>query len=218
MRMKTTVVTPTQCGSQNGTFLCRNGRCIYQNWTCDHHDDCGDGSDEEECPHSSSTTHLLPSESESDSSDTENDLDVDNGIQGQGYSAEGHEMVEMNDTNAAVDDDDENILVSERLSAQWERVSESEEESDDVCILGDPLHRNELDRGLRHQSHCDNASLDTDASASITSGENQDGSPTDLMVKDSSDDDDDDSSDSDNDDHDNSRNSTPKPDTHWIVL
>ncbi|XP_052817090.1 low-density lipoprotein receptor-related protein 12-like [Mya arenaria] len=367
--------SPTQCGSQNGTFLCRNGRCIYQNWTCDHHDDCGDGSDEEECPRvvttkrviiaaicgsmicalllvilvgcscklyslraidisphhrienpmgrlyaelvrrrapppyheamltsrnfdevqqeyldqlrnssrrsrrsgrgnrrrsrnqptrdnpdaglvdqndadsnnngdrngnhiihengpqlivideenlnennidvtdSSSTTHLLPSESESDSSDTENDLDVDNGIQGQGYSAEGHEMVEMNDTNAAVDDDDENILVSERLSAQWERVSESEEESDDVCILGDPLHRNELDRGLRHQSHCDNASLDTDASASITSGENQDGSPTDLMVKDSSDDDDDDSSDSDNDDHDNSRNSTPKPDT-----
>lgn len=42
-----------QCGSHNGTFLCENGRCIYETWTCDERDDCGDYSDEKDCSGSS---------------------------------------------------------------------------------------------------------------------------------------------------------------------
>lgn len=38
-----------QCGTHNGTFLCDNGRCIYESWTCDERDDCGDNSDEQFC-------------------------------------------------------------------------------------------------------------------------------------------------------------------------
>ena len=35
---------PATCNWPN--FLCDNGNCIPETWTCDKKDDCGDGSDE----------------------------------------------------------------------------------------------------------------------------------------------------------------------------
>ncbi|CAF1054023.1 unnamed protein product [Rotaria sp. Silwood1] len=38
------------CNSNNGTFLCKNLNCIYEIWVCDGTNDCGDNSDEINCP------------------------------------------------------------------------------------------------------------------------------------------------------------------------
>ena len=43
------VSVPVQCGTHNGTFLCDNQKCIYETWTCDKTNDCGDNSDEQGC-------------------------------------------------------------------------------------------------------------------------------------------------------------------------
>ena len=31
-------------------FRCENSRCIFSEYKCDHYDDCGDNSDERNCP------------------------------------------------------------------------------------------------------------------------------------------------------------------------
>ncbi|KAI0235621.1 Low-density lipoprotein receptor-related protein 12 [Lamellibrachia satsuma] len=37
------------CNLNNGTFLCKNKKCIYEKWLCDAANDCGDNSDEVNC-------------------------------------------------------------------------------------------------------------------------------------------------------------------------
>lgn len=161
-----------------------------------------ENSNSENIDRTSSTAELLPSDSETDSSDLDDDLDSEDEVTGEGQgenTPQGHAVIDGN--RNIEDDDDENILLSGSLSAQWARNVDSD--NDDACILMDETLP-EIEQG---QGHCDNASIDTEASVSIISMETQETNTLDLDDKSS------------DDEHSaleelqNSRNSTPKPET-----
>ena len=41
-------------------FTCGNGHCIFQTWRCDNETDCPDGTDEVNCPASTTETPNIP--------------------------------------------------------------------------------------------------------------------------------------------------------------
>lgn len=43
-------------------FTCKNGKCIQKRWACDLDNDCGDNSDEENCPNVTCASELQCSE------------------------------------------------------------------------------------------------------------------------------------------------------------
>lgn len=148
----------------------------------------------------SSTAELLPSATDSDSSDLdEHESETDLAEHGQGCSVANADQE---------DDDDENILSSAVLSAQWTRTIDSDDSSDDACILDNgSITPASNDLESQGQGPCDNGSIDTEASASISSMEQHDIPTSSNMFKDS------DSESLGNEEIENSRNSTPKPDS-----
>ena len=52
-----TTYWPGSCGYDS--FLCDNGNCIPSSWECDSDNDCGDGSDEDNCYGNFSAFHSL---------------------------------------------------------------------------------------------------------------------------------------------------------------
>lgn len=156
----------------------------------------------------SSTAELLPSgsETELDSDEVASETDLAERSGGQNGNND--------DVNG--DDDDENILASTSLSAQWMRNIDSDDCSDDACILNDDSPENlpsSLDEQSIHQRHYDNASIDTEATASIASIETHELQEIEMSFKESENDSD---SDDDEDLH-NSRNSMPKPDSRHVT-
>lgn len=159
----------------------------------------------------SSTAELLPSESESESDDVESETDL--AEQGEGHiegQSGSNNSDHANEGDNGDEDDDENILASTSLSAQWMRNVDSDDSSDDVCILDTQgnMHSSEAHRSRGH-GQCDNASIDTEATASIASMEQQEIPSNEPLFKDSENE-----SDSDGEALENSRNSTPKPDSN----
>lgn len=53
LQWKTVYALPQTC--DDGQFMCLNKRCINGGWKCDGENDCGDKSDEENCPKTSKT-------------------------------------------------------------------------------------------------------------------------------------------------------------------
>ncbi len=50
VKKKKPILLPTDQTCTPDQFTCSNGRCVQKRWLCDREDDCGDASDERDCP------------------------------------------------------------------------------------------------------------------------------------------------------------------------